>query len=73
MFSKGIESLFHISQEENIGNVSVKICIFAQLLGGWLNVCKLTDWFPKEKPEIKQYIFYINYLSVTFKACQRTH
>ena len=43
MSLKGIESLFHISQEENIGNVSVKICKFAQLPGGWLNACKLTD------------------------------
>ena len=33
MSLKGIESLFHISQEESIGNVRVKHCIFAQLLG----------------------------------------
>ena len=34
MSLKGTESLFHISQEENIDNVSVKICVFPQLLGG---------------------------------------
>ena len=52
MSLKVTEGLFHTSQEENVGNVGVKICIFAQLLEGWLNAYKLvTDWFSEEKPE----------------------
>ena len=43
MSLKFTESLLHISQEENVGKVSIKICIFAQLLEEWLNAYKLTD------------------------------